>query len=340
MRALARGALADRNLAVATAALEQYLRAVPHDAAAQFEAGWVAEQLGDVDGARHHYTAALESDPAHVPAALNLARSFRIGGQPQDAVAVCEAALRKTADDPRLLDALAASLRDEKKLDEAESIVRRVLERHPHEADAYKNLALIEADRGRVRLAEIALANARKLDANDPGIPNTLGILAMRRGEPAAARERFLEAVHLDERYAPAWANLGALALAYADAKAAHDAYAKAVALDPERYETHLGFAWALAALGKPAEARVEYESVLALRPAQEDAMFGRALSLKADNQLAAAKAVFEQLLSRGGPAHSTEARAQIASIDLRLRAAAGTATTAAAAPRPSQGSK
>src|SRR5207253_2680285 len=113
------------------------------------------------------------------------------------------------ADEARLLNARAASLREQKKLDEAESVVRRVLSRHPRDADAYRNLALIEADRGRVRLAEIALANARKLDPTDPGIPNTLGILAMRRGDAAAARGHFAEAIHLDESYAPAWANLG-----------------------------------------------------------------------------------------------------------------------------------
>ena len=58
--------------------------------------------------------------------------------------------------------------------------------------------------------------------------------------------------------------------------------------------------------------------------------MFGLGLALKAENQLAAAKAIFEQLLATSGASRATDARAQIASIDLRLRTAAGARTTAA----------
>jgi tetratricopeptide (TPR) repeat protein len=337
LHARARAAIAGHDFAAAAGALEQYLRAEPRDAAALFEAGWVSEQLGHPQEARQRYAAALDVDPGHVAAALNLARSLRMAGDPAAAAEVCAAPLRHSADEPRLLNALAASLRDQKKLDEAESVVRRILQRHPHDADAFKNLALVEADRGHTRLAGIALANARKLDPKDAGIPNTLGILAWRRGDAAAARDHFSEAVQLDDSYAPAWANLGALALAYGDSTAARDAYSRAAALDPDRYEIHLGLAWALEALNKPAEARAEYERVLALRPGQEDALFGRGLALKADNQLAAAKAAFEQLLSVSGSTRANEARAQIASIDLRLRtaAAAAAASTAAAAPQP-----
>jgi len=92
------------------------------------------------------------------------------------------------SDEPRLLDALAASLREQGKLDAAEAVVRRVLQRHPRDAGAYKNLALIEADRGRVRLAEIALASARKLD------PRTLASPTRSASSPCATAIRSLPA--------------------------------------------------------------------------------------------------------------------------------------------------
>ena len=119
LRARARTALSTSDFAAAAAALEQYLRIEPRDPAALFEAGWVAERRGDGEGARRKYAVALESDPGHAAAALNLARLMRIAGQPADAAEICAAALRKNTDDPRLLDALAASLREQKKLDEA-----------------------------------------------------------------------------------------------------------------------------------------------------------------------------------------------------------------------------
>ncbi|HYV65575.1 MAG TPA: tetratricopeptide repeat protein [Myxococcales bacterium] len=228
-----------------------------------------------------------------------------------------------SSEDPGALDALAASLREQKKLDQSESVSRRVLERHPRDAQAHKNLALIEVARGRDRLAAIALTNARKLDPSDPAIPNALGILALRRKEPAEARQLFAESVKLDPTYAVGWANLGALALSYRDYATAQEAYANAARLDPERVEMHLGLAWALEGAGHPAGALAEYDKVLELRPGQDEALYGRALALKADNQLAAAKEAFERLAAQGAGSRAAEARAQIASIDLRMKSAA-----------------
>jgi hypothetical protein len=70
---------------------------------------------------------------------------------------------------------------------------------------------------------------------------------------------------------------------------------------------------------------------VLALKPQQEDALFGRALALKAGNQLAAAKAAFEQLVGSGNGSRAKDARAQIASIELRLAQAKPAAESARA---------
>jgi Flp pilus assembly protein TadD len=128
------------------------------------------------------------------------------------------------------------------------------------------------------------------------------------------------------------------VALAYGDHEAAQQAYAKAVAIDPARWETHLGLAWALEGQNRSVNASVEYEKVLALRPGQEEALFGLGMALKADNQLAAAKAAFEQLLATSGASRATDARAQIASIDLRLRTAAATQAERPAAAAPVTG--
>jgi len=54
-------------------------------------------------------------------------------------------------------------------------------------------------------------------------------------------------------------------------------------------------------------------------------------LALKADNQLAAAKQAFEQLAGRAGGSRVAEARAQIASIDLRMKSSPRAAAPQAA---------
>jgi tetratricopeptide (TPR) repeat protein len=229
-------------------------------------------------------------------------------------------------------DALALLLHPERKLDGAEQVLRQVLEQHPADADALHVLALVEADRGRPKVAEWALSQVRELSPRDPAAPNDLGVLALRRGDAAAARAHFEAATALDPRFAPAWSNLGALALSYRDYAAAADAYGRAARLEPSRWETRLACGWALEGQGKPLPARAEYEAVLALRPGQDDALFGRAAALRAEGDLAGARAAFQQYVSGETPARLKEALAQIAAIDLRLGQAAAQASAAPAA--------
>ena len=298
--------------------LEDFLEREPKNAAGLFESGWVAERQLDLAAAEGFYQRALAVDPGHAGAALNLARLWR--EKPAEAERVLRAALAKQEDEPRLLAGLAAALRAQRKLDEAGTLARKVLERHPKDVGAIKTLASVEADQGHPRLAEALLQNARKLDDKDAGILNALGLLALGHGEATAARGWFEEATRLDPTLAAAWANLGALALRYRDYGAAADAYGKAVALEGEEWQTHLGHGWALEGLRQHRAARGEYEKVLALRPVQEDALYGKAAALKAENDLPAALEAFKAYLASGKPARSKEAEGQIASIALRLK--------------------
>jgi tetratricopeptide (TPR) repeat protein len=278
------------------------------------------EERNDKKAAQDFYRRALENQPSQVGAALNLARLYQEEEKPGDAEKVLEAALGKEPWQPQLLNALSSVLRAGKKLDEAEAAARQVLARHPKDADAYRNLAAIEADRGHVRLAETALNNARKLDDKDAGILNSLGLLAMKRDDVAAARAYFEQAAQIDPGFAPAFANLGALALSYRDYPAAERACGKAVQLDGTRWEAHLAHGWALEGLRKAKEARAEFEAALALKPGQEDALYGKALALKAENDLPAALQAFKEYVENPKAAHLSEAKAQIAAIDLRLK--------------------
>jgi len=335
--AQARGKMAAREFSEARSLLEAFLAKEPGSAAGHFDAGWVAEQLQNATAARAHYIKALAAEPEHLGAALNLARLHRQAERYDDAARVLEGALEKRPGDPRLLNARAAALRLQKKLGEAEQVVQQILLRHPKDADAYKNLALIETDRGRTRLAELALANARKLDAKDAGIVNNLGLLALRRDDVAAARERFLEATKIDPKLGAAWANLGAIALQYRDYAAAAEAYAKAVEILQGRADLHLAYAWALEGTKKPALARAEFEKVLAARPDDQDALYGRALALKAEGNLPESMKAFQVYVALPKAAKLKDAQSQIAQIDMRMKAAP-LAKPAVAAKKDAQG--
>lgn len=314
----------------AKARIDAYLAREPKSAAALFDGGWLSEKRGDLKAAQSYYERALAAEPSHVGAALNLTRLLRAQDKAADAEKVLRTAIAKgDPEQPQLLNALASVLRVEKKLDDADAAVRKVLVRHPADADAYRNLAAIEADKGHVRLAESALNNARKLDDKDAGILNSLGLLAMRRDDVSSAHAYFEQATQLDASFAPAWANLGSIALQYRDYAGAEQAYAKAVALDGTRWETHLAHGWALEGLKKPKDARAEYEKVLAMKPAQEDALYGRAVALKAEGDLPAAMQAFKEYVGNSKATHVKEAQNQIAAIDLRLK------NPPAAAPKP-----
>ncbi len=316
----AREAMAAGDFQAAREKLDVYLAREPKSAAAWFDAGWIAEKLGDVKAAAADYQRALVNEPAHLGAALNLVRLDRLQDKIAEADQVARAALVKHPDEALLLDVLASLQRQQGKLDEAADTIRKVLARHPRDADAYKNLAAVEADRGHLRLAESALNNARKLDDKDAGIVNSLGLLAMRREDTGAARGFFDEATRLDPGLAAPWANLGALALRYRDYPAAEQAYAKAVTLGLGRWDTHLAHAWALEGLKRPKDARAEYEKVLVVRPQQEDALYGRANALKLEGDLPAALEAFKAYAQLPRAAKLKEAQAQVASIDLRLK--------------------
>ena len=300
--------------------VDAYLKREPRSAAALFDAGWIAEKKNDPKAAQDFYKRALENEPAHVGAALNLARLLRVQDKLAEAEKVLQTALSKRQGDPQLLNAVSSVLRAEKKLDAADAAAREVLVRHPRDADAYRNIAAVEAERGHVRLAESALNNARKLDDKDAGILNSLGLLAMKRDDVAAARAYFDQATQLDPNFAPAWANLGGIALSYRDYPTAEQAYAKAVALDGARWDTHLAHGWALEGLRKSKDARAEYEKVLAMKPGQEDALYGKAMALKTEGDLPAAMQAFKEYVANSKATHIKEAQNQIAAIDLRLK--------------------
>ena len=239
----------------------------------------------------------------------------------EPSVAVCAAARDAHPDDQRLLATFGEAQRAAGKLAEADATVRKMFLEEAR--GATKAAARLAADRGKIKLAESLYARARAEDANDPALPNELGVLAANRGEAAAARGYFLQATAIDPDFAAAWANLGALSLSYRDYGHAQEAFAKAVQLDPDRPESHLGSAWALEGARKVALARAEFDEVLRLRPGEIDALYGRAAALRAEGQLELALRAFREYVSRPNATRIKEANGIIAAIELRLKSAA-----------------
>lgn len=254
----------------------------PQSLNAQFNLGIIAERQGRLADAQAAYEKIRFLEPGHVPTLLNLGRIYRVQEKYAEAISLYEAGLKVPGreHEPSLLNNLTVAYRLAGQHAQAEATARRVLARHPDDAEAYKNLALVYYDQGRYRLAELVLANARKLDEKDPGIHNNLGMIYLKLEDRARALAQFQEAVALDERFAPGYLNLGALALAWRDYAGAERSFSKAVELEPRSHEAWLYYAYALdGQKGRDAKkglaAGEAFEKVLALRADHPEALCG-----------------------------------------------------------------
>jgi tetratricopeptide (TPR) repeat protein len=260
----------------------EVLEKAPQSLNAQFNLGVIAERQGRLADAQAAYEKVRFLDTAHVPTLLNLGRLYRVQEKYAEAIALYEAGLKAPGreHEASLLNNLTVAYRLAGQHDKAEISARRVLARHPEDAEAYKNLALVYYDQGKFRLAELVLANARKLSDKDPGIYNNLGMIYLKLDDRARALAQFQKAVSLDERFAPGYLNLGAMALAWRDYAGAERSFAKALELEPGSHEAWLYYAYALDGQKgrdpkKGLAAGEAFEKVLGLRAEQPEAICG-----------------------------------------------------------------
>ena len=257
---------------------------------AQYNLGLIAEREGNLREAQAAYEAALEIDPQHRPTILNLGRIYRLNDEYAKAIALYERVVQEAKEPPDLvlLNNLAATYRLAKKYSEAEATIQRILGQDPNNLDAYKTLILLYYDQGRLRLAELVAANAKRISSRDPGIYNNLGMVYLGMDEPQLAATEFRKALEIDGAFAVAYSNLGALSLAYRDYPGAEGYLAKAVSLDPGSYRNHLYYAYALDGqkvkdASKAQSAGAEFEKALALRDQDALATCGAGWAYAAD---------------------------------------------------------
>lgn len=128
---------------------------------------WFAEgtALEDSDpaAAERAYRQALEADPEHAPAALNLSALLCEQGRCDDAVQVLGEALRHRPDDASLHFNHGIALEDQQRLDEAIAAYERALALQPGLADAHFNLARLHERAGRPHRALRHLHEYRRL---------------------------------------------------------------------------------------------------------------------------------------------------------------------------------
>ncbi len=326
----------------ARAGFEKVLKLAPQSLNAQFNLGLIAERQGRVDDAVAAYEKVRFLEPGHVSMLLNLGRLYRQQEKYPDAISLYETGLKTPGNEfePALLNNLSTAYRLAGKPAQAESSARRVLARHPDDAEAFKNLGLAALAQGRYRLAETVLLQARKLADKDPGVHNDLGMVYLKLEQRPRALAQFQKAVALDERFAPGHVNLGALALAWRDYAGAERAFAKAVEIEPGSSSAWLSYAWALDGQKgrdpqKGLAAGAAFEKVLALRAESSEAVCGAGWAYAVER---AGWDKAEGFLQRCKASASTSAQDKQL-IDSKLQGLAALRKSAAAAPAAVGGS-
>ena len=157
--------LLELEVSVADGELSVLAREAPQaeeDAEEWFNRGVWAEGESR-EGAREAYERALELDPAHLPARVNLWRILHEASQLEAAERVYREGLRISGTQPTLLFNLGTLLEDAGRRDEAMGAYEAALRADPRFADCHYNLALLYEASGNQQGAIRHMAEYRRL---------------------------------------------------------------------------------------------------------------------------------------------------------------------------------
>lgn len=224
-----------------------------------------------------------------------------------------------------------------RRMAEASTIYRSIIERRPDMAIAYQHLAFLQWEAGQPELAITTLSVARQkagdsaetdtllgmyLSENgrpaeavpllehtvrqpDAGVDalNALGIAYTRTGRMAQALETFNRLLAIDPRNAMAMQNVGAVHLTAGNLDAAEAAFRKTLEVNPSWAAAYTGLGAALAQRGDRDGAIDAWSHAVTLNPADFDALFNLATELINANRTAEARPFVERFVRTAPPA-------------------------------------
>lgn len=242
------------------------------------------------------------------------------------------------ADDPKnLVDVDQAvhrgvDLYSSGQFDQAEEVYKQILSRRPDMAIAYRHLAFVEWQRGKVNEAIAVLRRAategvthmgittqlgtylaetgHPADAialleplaegqlNDADALNSLGIAYARAGRLDAARRIFDRVLTIDAESGIPLENLGVIDLERGDLEQARHHFEQAVRVDPKSSQAHSGMGVVAMRSGDRRAAIESWKQAVQLDRTNFDALYNLATTLAGDGQLDAARPYMQQFVA------------------------------------------
>ncbi|MBR8225008.1 tetratricopeptide repeat protein [Burkholderia ambifaria] len=170
------------------------------------------------------------------------------------------------SDSPVATIEAALALHQADRLEEAETLYRRILDAEPRHADALHLLGLIGHQYGRYHEATELIMAAIEIKPDATYYYN-LGNVMQAHNRPAAAAECFRLAIELRPGYVDAYNNLGNAQRLAGHAREAVDAFCQAIALQPDHGQAYNNLGNALLDLNEIPAALESYQHAVALRP-------------------------------------------------------------------------
>ena len=153
---------------------------------------------------------ALTEDSANPSLYFYLAAEYEKGGRYDQALAVCESAQKQGVWSGRLLSRMGDLYLRGGKRDQAIAAYEKAAQYNPSDVESQTNLATAYLEEGKLADAERCFRWALTIEEFPPAY-NGLGLIAIQRQQPVAARTNFERAVALDPKLVEAQLNLGLL---------------------------------------------------------------------------------------------------------------------------------
>lgn len=228
--------------------------------------GSVLAQQGRFDEAITSLEKAIQLDPTQALAHKKLGQALALAGRGEDADESFEEYFDKKPEEGEV--ARAANLLRQGQVDEAIELFQAIIRKNPKNVNAMRFLAVAFFE-GRERMDDAEALLRRVVEIAPDYVAGwiTLGLVQVERAKLLDAIESYRQATRLSPKNPAAWGGLGnAYAVANYQDKGA-EAYAVAVSLNPTAPNLQMGYAHILKTLGDQEGSLKAYRAAIAAKP-------------------------------------------------------------------------
>jgi tetratricopeptide (TPR) repeat protein len=285
---------------------------------AHYDLGILLAQSGDLADAEPSLERAAQLAPTSEEVATALGQVRRRRGQNRKAADGLQVFVEQNPEAKEARALFVVALRDSGQIDAAIAQARDALRRKAGDAAALSELALSELAKGERDSAELLVKEAIASNKESAVAHRTAGLIALAKGDDAAAFSSFVKASHLDPKDTTARLNMGTVLLRAGVYAKAEEQFRAVLKASNDDVDAALGLAAALRGQGdkdhlaKWNEAQKLLEGVLARDPHNVGAQFNLAILL-ADfmKKPAEAKPLFQRFLADAPSDHPARPEAE-----------------------------